>query len=361
MCKDINAEDLMDEAHDCLNTLDGILNTEKISKKTGKNIKDQFMGLLKLVTKQNLRIAYLEGQLESTQNIEDYIQGVVSNKTSESYADKVKARIKGQPERQRSRSRSRKRKEHKLLVFPKDESLTSQEVKDHLVKNINPNNLKIGVKSVKNVRKGGVIIETVKEDDIKILEDAIKENQKLKEIVEPQRPVAFKPRIIIYNVKEGIDAETLKETLITQNPDIKGEELEIKLNMNGRFGKHWVCSVDPHSFKIIMKHKKINLFWSRKNVREYIQVTQCQNCLGFGHSKKFCKEEQSCHKCGKTGHLQKECTKKERCKNCKNANQELGLKLDHKHNAKDNNCSKPKCWSLYSEVRECLYAVRNKE
>ncbi|KFM71607.1 Hypothetical protein in type I retrotransposable element R1DM, partial [Stegodyphus mimosarum] len=326
-------EDCQNKSEECLDDLKGLLNQEDLSKSFKKNIKKCFHRLLDIITIQNLKIANMQGQLEQTQNVEDYLQGLVE--TKETYAAKAA--------KNRSRSKSgskRPNEEHILLVYPKDKEVTSEEVKTNLVTNINPDTLQIGVKSLTKIRRGGVLIEMNKREEIQILEEAIKENQKLKKIMEPKRPIKLNPRVIIYNVDKDISGEGLKDYLIKRNIELENADIEVKFSMNAKYGTNWVISIDPNSYQKLMKTKKVNIQWSRKNIREYLKITQCINCLKFGHTKRTCNMEKCCSKCLNQGHIHSECKEKEnKCVNCSHANEIHKLNLDTKHNSFDKGCA----------------------
>ena len=50
-------------------------------------------------------------------------------------------------------------KRYKLTLTPKDESLTPEQIKAQL-KNINPTDIKVGIKAIKTIRDRGILIET---------------------------------------------------------------------------------------------------------------------------------------------------------------------------------------------------------
>ncbi|KFM60476.1 Gag-Pol polyprotein, partial [Stegodyphus mimosarum] len=158
--------------------------------------------------------------------------------------------------------------------------------------------------------------------------------------MEPKRPIKLNPRIIIYNVDKDISGEELKEYLIKQNTELEKAEIEVKFSMNAKYGMNWVLSIDPDSYQKLMKTKKVNIQCSRKNIKEYIKITQCINCLKLGHTKRTCNMEKCCSKCGKQGHIQSECKAKENnCVNCSHANDIHKLKLDTRHNSHDKECA----------------------
>ncbi|XP_035216029.1 uncharacterized protein LOC118189516 [Stegodyphus dumicola] len=325
----------LQEAHNCLNDLNGLLNHEDIPKK------------------QSVYIAKLEGELEATKNIEDYVQGLIATETQSYVSATSRNRNVNQDNNVRlrsnsKRSRSRKRDDHVLLVYPKEDTeQTSEEVKEQLTKYINPGKLKVGIKNVKKISKGGVLIETTKKEDLKIIEEAIKENRKLKDSVDTRKPQKLNPRIIIYNVKEDITKEKLKRLIKSQNTGFEESNTEVLYPMKARFGNHWVITTDPETYQRMMRQKKVNLQWTRNNVCEYIKVTQCSKCLGFNHNAKNCQKEKICAGCGSGKHEAKDCPKKEKtCSNCTKANDRYHTCHNTKHDTRSKDCP---CY--YRELR----------
>jgi len=51
-------------------------------------------------------------------------------------------------------------KRYKLTLTPKDESLTPEQIKAQLKRNINPTDIKVGIKAIKTIRDRGILIET---------------------------------------------------------------------------------------------------------------------------------------------------------------------------------------------------------
>jgi hypothetical protein len=113
--------------------------------------------------------------------------------------------------------------------------------------------------------------------------------------------------------------------------------------------KHLIIEVSPEIRKIILNINKLNIEWSRHSVKDFISVTRCFKCLGFGHSKNNCdSDQQFCSSCGQCGHIHTNCPLKtsnssiQICVNCKKYNDSVKnpetKKLDHKHNALYSRC-----------------------
>lgn len=73
--------------------------------------------------------------------------------------------------------------------------------------------------------KSGVTLTSKNDEDNRLLDEAIRNNEKLKDNVILRRPAKIKPKIIIYNVTKDTTVEELKSTLESQkgvsNVDVK--------------------------------------------------------------------------------------------------------------------------------------------
>ncbi|GBN85862.1 Putative protein in type-1 retrotransposable element R1DM [Araneus ventricosus] len=238
--------------------------------------------------------------------------------------------IKDDDRRFRSRSRPREKK-NTLLVYSKDEA-ESNKVKDKIQKSIDPFKLKIGIRSIKNVKKG-ILIECNSDNDLNKLSDEIEGNETLKNECEVHLPKKVNPKIIIYRVSEPFDVDDGIKKLKEQNIELDEAELAHEHLQSTKNGTNWIISIDPKSFFRIMKIGKINFGWQRYNIREYIRIKQCYKCYRFGHLAKVCrniseKEKMICSQCGQEGHKNKECTNVTKCINCTRYNERNRIKYD---------------------------------
>lgn len=90
---------------------------------------------------------------------------------------------------------------------------------------------------------------------------------------------------------------------------------------------NWIAEVRPELLKSLIKDK-VFVGLTRCRISEYLDVTQCFKCLGFGHTMAKCNSEFRCKHCSES-HDSKLCTKQEslKCFNCKG-----------KHEATDRAC-----------------------
>jgi hypothetical protein len=90
-------------------------------------------------------------------------------------------------------------------------------IKQLLKTNINPSEIKVGVKTFKSCN-GGVIIETNSKEQIEALDQEIR--AKCGNELEVRVHTRRKPWLIIINVPEDISTNNTEDTILRQNPDL---------------------------------------------------------------------------------------------------------------------------------------------
>ncbi|GBM15702.1 hypothetical protein AVEN_262875-1 [Araneus ventricosus] len=192
------------KAHEMgLDLLDTATKSNKISQANQNNFKKIYMDFVDIINKQQKLLNIVTGRMLEQKDI---IQSKLDKLTmpTTSFAEVVK------DEGRRPRSRSQPRdKKNTVLIYSKNET-DSNKVKDKVQNVINPSKLKIGIRNVKNVKKG-ILIECNNDEEIKRLTDEIERNETLKEACEIRKPTKFDPKIIIYRVSENLD---IKEGLV---------------------------------------------------------------------------------------------------------------------------------------------------
>ena len=82
-----------------------------------------------------------------------------------------------------------------------------------------------------------------------------------------------------------------------------------------------VIEVSPNLRRELLALCKLKIQWSIRKVEDFVSITRCLKCLGFGNIARFCQNQQKCLFC--TGdHHWKECDNKHSkcCSNCAKAN-----------------------------------------
>jgi len=107
-----------------------------------------------------------------------------------------------------------------------------------LKKEINPTNIKVGIKTLKTIRDGRLATERSSEEEINSLISAI--STKFGEKLEIIKTTLRKPNLIIYNVTEEITIEKATIIIKDRNPEItpNGEEIVANFGYKNKKGKY---------------------------------------------------------------------------------------------------------------------------
>jgi hypothetical protein len=233
-----------------------------------------------------------------------------------------------------------KDKRFKILVKAKI-NLPTESIKTVVKTNINPTAMKVGVKSVKSLKDGRVLIETGTSEEAKLLSDSIRD--KCGNDLEVFVPKLRNPRIVIYNVPQDIKVENLEEIILAQNPELGLGQGDImaKFSYRTKQGRvNMVIEVCSGTRKKLLQ-AKLKLGWLICNTDDYLVARRCFRCSRFNHGHQQCKNEESCPLC--TGqHKLKECTvtaAQYKCVNCMLYNSYTkGEKISVCHSSLDKNC-----------------------
>jgi len=100
--------------------------------------------------------------------------------------------------------------------------------------NINPTDIRVGIKAVKTIRGNGILDETGSEEERNTLSSEI--FNKLGERLEVIQHKLRKPRLIKYNIPNEITTENVVAIIKTQNPELltNGENIDAKYMFKNR-------------------------------------------------------------------------------------------------------------------------------
>lgn len=316
----------------------GLICSSKLTLAAQSKVREQVSLLLSLVVEQQLEIATLKGRLLEKASY----AAVASTRPAHRSRSRAASRKRNKtPNRHKSqnRSASRRRKQHVLAVYPNKEK-ESQATKKAIQECINPTEINIGIKKVKHIRKGGILIETDKEEDIEALLKEFAEQDLLKREYKAEKPKKRLPQIICFNITEDIDRESLVEKLKTQNEVLKdAEHLKAVHSYKTKRGANWIIETDTITFDSISNLRKLIVGWQRVDFKENKRATQCFKCWRYGHIAKHCRGNECCANCGTEGHKSDKCNQDTNCKNCSFHNTKFGTKYQTNHKASDKTCT----------------------
>lgn len=120
-----------------------------------------------------------------------------------------------------------------------------------------------------------------------------------------ERPKTVLPKIVIYDVPNDTSEDEAKSCIITQNPHRrpevdatqKGFKIVKKMAVRDRKVERWVVECTPEVRDWLTSEGRIYVDWSLCRVKDFLSVTRCYNCQGYGHPSRFCKGKRTCGHC----------------------------------------------------------------
>lgn len=287
------------------------------------------------------RMPYMVGMLQDIKRDVDMLKArapedAVSSK--ESYAGALKSEEDGT---------DRKSNWPALIVRPKVQQ-NADKTKSDVQSGVDPNNLQIGVRSVKTVSNGGVVIKCTTRREVDSLRQAAEVG--LGDGYTVQALNLRSPRMKIVNYRGDRSEQEIEQCIRRQNSWISIEdELSVKYIRKSRDGSTSTVfmQVSPSVFKKAMKMKRVFIDWDSCPIFEDLSVVRCFNCQGYFHKSTSCRKEKVCGKCTEQ-HETKQCRAQiERCVNCVLANDRFKMQYATNHLTSDPSCS---CTKYHTEV-----------
>ncbi|PSN35596.1 hypothetical protein C0J52_20450, partial [Blattella germanica] len=229
----------------------------------------------------------------------------------------------------------------RLIIKPVNSNLSSNNITSLIRESVDPRALQVGISKMKNLANNAILVECQNKNDCEILEKEIKKIT----VIQTEKPKKKLPTMLIKYVPKDVTDAELKNTLLHQNNLSHLEESEMNIKFTKKTfddSRHLVIEVSPNLRREILTLNKIKLNWCVCSVEDFILVTRCFKCLGFGHTSKFCEGNQTCVNCAEEHHW-KECDSRlsNRCTNCMKASafiKDDNKKLSINHSAFSNEC-----------------------
>lgn len=209
------------------------------------------------------------------------------------------------------------------MIKPLDTEQTSTDTQKELKDKIDLKDLVVGVESIKNIRKGGIIINMANAESKTILKNKVKEDMGNKYQVEDAK---FKnPEIIVVGAEKeivGKEDEEILECIMEQNElknisDNIHNELNVKrkyVNKNRTNSMSIILEVNSGVFSKIIEFGTLCVGRRECKIFNHVKVVRCYICLRFNHFSDECKNEKTCARCA-GNHDTKQCGVEEGDKN----------------------------------------------
>ena len=131
---------------------------------------------------------------------------------------------------------------------------------------INPTAMKVGIKTLKTLKDGRVLIEVGSIDETNLLSTNISDI--CGELLEVNVPKLHKPRLIIRTIPQDIQVENLEETILAQNPELslKPGKVAARFKLRTKKGEiNMVIDIGPETRKKMLQ-TKLKIGWLICNV-----------------------------------------------------------------------------------------------
>ncbi|XP_067128374.1 uncharacterized protein [Centruroides vittatus] len=262
---------------------------------------------------------------------------------------------------------------HEIIVSaiknPDEPVPTPEETLELLRSHVDPKQLGIKIKTIRPLSEGDIKIQVLEDKDLQVLKHAVQKEDALTDKIKLVEKGKKSPKIILYNVPTDSEEQDLLKDIYNQNTKLQEgiseqeflESTKISHSFHPKGGNHrthTVLSVRPDIRNKFMQQGRIYLGWCSIVIDDYIDITRCYNCTGFGHTSYRCTERQRCTHCTKK-HKFKECPNLEKdpiCSNCKKHNKTVpeNKALPTDHNAFDKGCPLLQRYKAY-QIRTINY------
>lgn len=244
---------------------------------------------------------------------------------------------------------------HSVVVTSKDETESGEEVLERLRKAVNARQEGIKIDKVRKAKDRKIIIGCKNGEEIKRIKERIQKDGShlYVEDVKNKDPLLVLKDVLNYNKDQHIlDALRNQNGNIFSNLDNTEDRLEIKYRRKSRNPhiSHVVMRVSPTLWNRMLDAEVVHIDMQRIRVADQSPLVQCSLCLGYGHTKRFCKEETAkCSHCGGP-HLKTNCADwlagvAPSCCNCTSAKYDS---IDH--NAFSQECAVRRRWETLARA-----------
>ncbi|GBP65864.1 hypothetical protein EVAR_85132_1 [Eumeta japonica] len=245
---------------------------------------------------------------------------------------------------------------HTLIVSSRCANHTSDQVVKAIREVVEAREMGVGVDRVRKARNQKVVLTCASDDAIKRIETRIKAKSKNLQVSKPEPSL---PLVIIRDVLKVNSDQQIIESLKRQNGhateglDWGKVEARVRYRRCARnpLECHPVLEVSPALYTRLIKAGFVYVGLQRRPVWDQSPLVQCSRCLGFGHSKKYCREQNDkCAHCGgdHTGPLcpGRKAAQPPKCINCTRAGCE-----DVAHSAFSQECGVRTKWDAIARTK----------
>ncbi|GIY73319.1 hypothetical protein CDAR_530961 [Caerostris darwini] len=228
-----DASEIMEVALNHYKTIVNLTDKKGITNDMRTEFQNNAIALVKLITKQNLKLAQLEGriiELDKAASNKNNAPLIVSAQGTKESSKPTFAEVAKAKQTQGSKQKPKPKVQHLALIRPIEinETETSTNTKAFVQKNLDITKANIGMKRVSHIKNGGILVETVDETGISKLLKELKNSTAIKEKFSVGKPSKRTPQFICF----GVSNDTVEETALAclkASCNLPAENKEIKV------------------------------------------------------------------------------------------------------------------------------------
>lgn len=244
---------------------------------------------------------------------------------------------------------------HSIIVTSEEETDTGEEVLSKVREAIDAKEGWVKVTRVRKAKDRKIIMSCDSKEEREKVKDRLKNAGKrlIIEEVQNKDPLIILKDVLVSNTDEDIlKAMKNQNRAIFHGLDEKDVRIAVKYRRKARnpHTGHIIISTSPKIWRRVLDAGALHIDLQYIRIADQSPLVQCSRCLGYGHSKRFCKEPADlCSHCGGP-HLKTKCEEwatngEPNCRNCVTA------KLDKAaHNAFSQECPVRRRWDALARM-----------
>lgn len=309
------------------------------------------------ITSQNTLEAAQMGDLIAGMREQNQLIAECKQQT-QALADQIKslpALDQPRPTYARVTSSSKREVIHSIVVASGDEADTSGEVLDKIRSTVDAGKTGVRVDRIKKVRDRKVVVGCCSKEELDRVADRIRSSGANLQVESLQNkdPLIILRDVMSYNTDEDIVAALRKQNghIIGDIP-VDEQRIQIKYRRRTRnpHASHVVAQVSPRVWQRLTEAERVHIDIQRVWVEDQSPLVQCSLCLGYGHGRRYCKENaEKCSHCGGP-HMWSDCALRladaePTCCNCT-----LAKLANISHNAFSQSCPVRRKWDAIARA-----------
>lgn len=202
---------------------------------------------------------------------------------------------------------------HSVMVSSKDEEETGEDVLKRIRETVNAKDGWVKVERVRKVKDRRVIVGCASEEERRKVKERLgKASDTLNvEDIANKNPLVMLKDVLSYNTdQEVLGALEHQNKALFEGLGEERKEVEICFRKKTRnpHASHIVLRVPPRISQRMTGAEAVHIDLQRIRVVDYSPLVQCSLCLGYGHSRRLCKDTATkCSHCG-GNHVRADCT-----------------------------------------------------